>query len=66
MVAAEPDFGDVAELLVRGDFRRREMTVIIEDRLGRGVFVIEFARSRGFEEKILVHKRLGHVALRID
>ena len=60
MVAFEPDFKQVFELAVFRDVVRRNVAVIIENRLGFGVLVVESARGFCAQEKIFVdegHKR---------
>ena len=60
VVAAEPELGHVAEPPVLRDLRRWQVAMVVDDRLRRRVLVVELARGRRLEQKILVHERLGH------
>ena len=51
MVTFEPDFGQVVEAAVGGDISGRQMAVVVENRLGLGVAVVEAARRPGVQEK---------------
>ena len=46
MVAAKPDFREVGEAVVVRDLGGRQMAVVIIDRLGLRVGVVELAGSR--------------------
>ncbi len=59
VVAAEPDLGQIGELMVIRDQRRRQMAVIIVNRLPLGEFVVEFARLGRAEQEIGVDEGAG-------
>ena len=54
MVAFQPDFKEVFELAVFGNVFRRQMAVIIKNRLVCGVFMVKPARAFGAQQKIFV------------
>src|ERR1700722_831515 len=58
MVAREPDLREVCEGVVFSDLPRREMAMVIKDRLRLGVLVIELACHVGKEEEIFRQKCL--------
>ena len=58
MVAFQPDFGQVSELVVFSDVARREVAVVIEDGLALGVGVKEVPRGAVGKQKVFVDK--GH------
>ena len=58
VVAAEPDLAQVGEPVVVGDLRRRQVTVVIVDRLRLRVGVVEIAGGGGLQEKVVVNKWL--------
>ena len=62
VVAFEPRLEKIVEAAIGGDVGGRKMRVIIEDRFGRGVSVIEAARRFGLEKKVVVDE--GHHGLR--
>src|SRR5512146_922844 len=53
VIAFEPDFVEVVEAPFFGYVLGWEMTVIVDDRLGFGILVIELLRFLGMEKKIL-------------
>jgi len=57
MVPGEPDLGEILELPVGGDLLGRQVAVIVENGLRRGVLVVEPSRGLGREEEIFVEKR---------
>ena len=59
VIAAEPDFGEVAELFVRRDLIGREMAVVVVDRLCLCDVVVEAARGLGSEQEVVVEEG-GH------
>jgi hypothetical protein len=59
MIAAEPELGEVGELMILCDQLRRKVAVIVEDRLVLGVAVIKFAGLFRREEEILVDEGAG-------
>ena len=54
MVAAEPDLGDVGELVVFSGLLRDEMAVVVYNRLFFSAFVIELAGIFVFKKKVVV------------
>lgn len=62
VVAFEPDFGDAAKLPVRGDIVRREMIVVVNNRLPRRVFVEEFGSEIIVQQEVIAEERtrFGH------
>ena len=54
VIAFEPDFKQIFELAVRRDVARRNVAVVIENRLGLGVFVVKLAGRLGAQQKIFV------------
>jgi hypothetical protein len=59
VIAFEPDFKKVFELAVCRDVARRNVAVVIENRLGFGVLVVKFAGRFGAQQKIFVDE--GHI-----
>src|SRR5262249_39671636 len=57
MVAFQTDFKQVFELPIFGDVARRQMTVIVENRLALGELMIELASRLGLQKKIFVNER---------
>jgi len=62
VVALEPDLGEVAETPILGDHVGRQMAVVVDDRLRRGVLVIELAGQIGLEQEIRVDEGHGGYA----
>ncbi len=60
MIAREPEFRQVAKLVIGGNLRRREMIVIIDDGLGRRVAMIKLASRLVAEQKIIVDEGAFH------
>ena len=58
MVAFQPDLEQVGELAIGRDVLRREVIVVIEDRLVGGVTVEKPLCSTGLEQEIVVDE--GH------
>ena len=58
VIAFQPDLKQVFELAVFRDVAWRDVTVIIEDRLGLGELMVKFARRLGGQQKIVVDE--GH------
>ena len=58
VVAFEPRFEKIVEAAIGGDVGGRKMRVIVEDRLGCGVGVVEAARGFGVQEEVVVDE--GH------
>src|SRR3954471_7170329 len=56
MIAFEPDFEKIVETPIASDVFRRKMRVIVEDRLGRGIVVVQAFGGRGLEQEIIVNK----------
>ena len=59
VIAFEPDLGKIGEAAVFGDVFRGKMAVVVEDRLRRGVIVIESPGDVGGEQKIFAEES-GH------
>jgi len=59
VVATQPDFREVAELLVRRDLIGRQMAVVIVDRLRLRLSMVKQASPLGGEQKVFVQKRGG-------
>ena len=56
VVAAQPDFGQRAELVVVGHHLGDEVAVVVDNRhLGR-MFVVELLRSFGLQQEVFIHK----------
>ena len=67
VVALQPDFEEVAEAAVGGHVLRRDVAVVVQNRLVFGVFVVEPARGLRGEQEIFVDEghsepRLKHTA----
>ncbi len=60
MVAAEPDLREILESAVGGDFGRRQMAVVVEDRQIAGEFVIQTRRPIVFQQKVFGDKDVFH------
>jgi hypothetical protein len=54
MIALEPDFEEICKAPIVGDVLRREVAVIVDDRLGCGVLMEQPFSGLRLEEKILV------------
>jgi hypothetical protein len=61
MVAAEPDFGKIRPPVIDGDFVRRKMAVVVDDRLIFRHLVEQANGGRGMEEEIIVE--ISHDAM---
>jgi hypothetical protein len=59
MVTAQPDFGEVGELMIPSDQVRRQMTMVVINRLTLGVPMVKFAGLLGAQEKIVVDEGTG-------
>ena len=59
MVAGEPQLGEVGEAPVAGDVRRREVVVVVDDRLRRRVAVVELPRAGAVQQEVLGDERRG-------
>ena len=57
VIPLEPDLEQVPERAVARDVARREMIVIVEDRLWRGVLVVQTAGDLAVEQKSIVNER---------
>ena len=57
VVTVEPDLRQRPEPVIVGHLLRREMTVVVEDRLSGGDAVIELGRDRRVEQEVLVQER---------
>ena len=62
MVAQQPQLRQVIGGLILAYLLRAEMAVIVNDRLRGSVLMVQFLRSFGTEQKILIHK-FFHVSL---
>jgi hypothetical protein len=62
MVAAQPQFGDGAELMVLGNLLRHEVAVIVDDGQRLGVLVIEVLRRGGVQQEI-GSKKFFHISI---
>ena len=58
MVAQQPQFRQVIGGLILAYLLRTEMAMIINDRLRGRVLMVQFLRSLGAEQKVLIHKFL--------
>jgi hypothetical protein len=56
MVAGQPQFRDVAELLALGDFALLQVRVVVDDRKVGCDLVVELAGDFRAEEEVLVHE----------
>src|SRR5215213_396049 len=59
VIPAQPELGQIGKLVIARDLLRREMAVIVEDRLRLGVAVIQLTSLLGGEKKIFVDERAG-------
>jgi hypothetical protein len=59
MVAFKPDLKKVFELAVGRNVARRNMTMIVKNRLGFRVLVVKFASRFGAQQKVFVDE--GHI-----
>ncbi len=57
VVAAQPDLGQVGELVVLGDEPRVQVAVIIDNRLLLGVFMIERAGRLALQKEVIIQKK---------
>ena len=60
VVAFQPDLEQIPKTPVLGDVPRREMAMVVEDRLALGILVIKPPGSLGAQEEILVDERHGN------
>ena len=58
VIAFEPDFKQILELAVRRDVARRNVAMVVKNRLGLGVLMVKFAGRFGAQQKIFVDE--GH------
>ena len=65
MVAFQPDFKKVFELAVGGDVARRNVAMVVKNRLVLGVLVVKFAGRFGAQQKIFVDEWHGCVRLKV-
>ena len=63
MIALEPDLEQVVELPVLGDVARRQVVVVVEDRLLGGVALVQPPRRRGLKKEICAEERHGFTFL---
>ena len=61
VISPEPDFAEISKLMVVGNLRRRQVTVVIVNRFSGGVGVIQCARRIRLQEKVVVNEGLGHL-----
>ena len=61
MVAQQPQLRQVIGGLILAYLLRTEMAVVINDRLRGSILMVQFLRSLGAEQKVLIHKFL-HVS----
>src|SRR5579863_5387114 len=59
VVSLQPDLEEILKASIRSHVLRREVTVIVENRLGFGVFVVKAPGDLGREEEIVVNERHG-------
>jgi hypothetical protein len=57
VIALQPDFEQIPEPSVRRNVCRAQMGVVVDDRLGLGVLMIETAAGCGAEKKIVAEER---------
>jgi hypothetical protein len=60
MVTVKPYLRKIIELMVGGDFIRRQMTMIVVDRHDFGVLVVKSPCGLGLQEKIFAQKPGSH------
>src|SRR5262245_4396337 len=66
VIALRPDREQALELAILGDVRRRQMVVIVEDRLRFRVLLIKEARRLALKQEILVEKcHVGTTSLKL-
>ncbi len=59
VIPLQPDFEQISELPVGSHILRRQVAMVVQDRLRLSVFCEEAARRLGAEEKIIVDERHG-------
>jgi hypothetical protein len=57
MVAVEPDLGDILKLPVLGNLVGRQVAVVVDDGLRRGVLVVEGARGGRLQQEVVGQER---------
>ncbi len=62
VIALQPDFEQVGEAAILGDVARRQVAVIVQDRLICRVVPVKPSRRFGLEEKIVVNERHRYVS----
>ena len=61
VISHEPDFAEISKLMIVGNLRRRQVTVVIVNRFSGRIGVIQFARRVRLQEKVVVNEGLGHI-----
>src|SRR5262249_20260867 len=61
----EPDLEQIVEPAIVGDVARRQVAVVVDDRLPRRMPLVQLARRSGLKQKILV-KKFRHRWIRAD
>ena len=60
VISLQPDFEKIFKATIVGNVLRRQVIVVVEDRLWLGVFVVQPERGVGLQQEIVVDERLGH------
>jgi len=62
MVIAQPEFRQVGKPVICGDLVRREVVMVIDDGLGRGVIVVEVRAASDWRRKSGEINDIGRIA----